>query len=128
MDPEIVNDPRYGPTLKDGLLSIPTLSIVTDVQSFKIYANPRERGVDWEEPVSVELIDPSGVGSGFQLNAGIRIQGGAGRWEFMPKHSFRLFFRDKYGASKLKYPLFAAPLLELIPSSCGRSDQAMRSP
>jgi hypothetical protein len=107
MDPEIVNDPRYGPTLKDGLLSIPTLSIVTDVQSFKIYANPRERGLGWEEPVSVELIDPREVGSGFQLNAGIRIQGGAGRWEFMPKHSFRLFFRDEYGASKLKYPLFA---------------------
>lgn len=107
MDPDIVNDPRYGPSLKNGLKAIPTLSIVTPVQSFIIYANPREHGVNWEEPASVELIDPSGAEPGFQINAGIRIQGGAGRWEFIPKHSLRLFFRDKYGASKLTYPVFA---------------------
>ncbi|MCL4296496.1 MAG: lamin tail domain-containing protein [Anaerolineae bacterium] len=107
MDPDIVNDSRYGPTLKEALKAIPTLSIVTPVEGFKIYANPREHGVNWEEPASVELIDPSGAGPGFQINAGIRIQGGAGRWEFMPKHSLRLFFRDKYGAPKLNYPLFA---------------------
>lgn len=106
MDPTIVNDPRYGPGLKEGLKAIPSLSIVTPIKGFKIYANPRERGVDWEEPVSVELIDPGGAGPGFQINAGIRIQGGAGRWEFMPKHSFRLFFRDRYGTDKLRYPLF----------------------
>jgi hypothetical protein len=112
MDPDIVNDPRYGPGLKDGLKAIPTLSIVTPVQSFKIYANPREHGGNWEEPASVELIDPSGTGPDFQINAGIRIQGGAGRWEFMPKHSLRLFFRDEYGAPKLTYPLFADSPIE----------------
>lgn len=112
MDPAIVNDPRYKPDLKAGLKAIPTLSIVTGVKGFKIYANPRERGLNWEEPVSVELIDPSGAGPGFQINAGIRIQGGAGRWEFMPKHSFRLFFRDKYGSGKLEYPLFANSPIE----------------
>lgn len=107
MDPEIVNNPRYGSMLKKGLKAIPTLSIVTAAQNFKIYANPRLKGPKWEVPVSAELIDPTGAGQGFQINAGIRIQGGAGRWEFMPKHSFRLLFRDEYGASKLKYPLFA---------------------
>jgi hypothetical protein len=112
MDPDIVNDSRYGPALKEALQAIPTLSIVTPVESFKIYANPRERGVNWEEPASVELIDPSGGGPGFQINAGIRIQGGAGRWEFMPKHSLRLFFRDEYGAPKLNYPLFAGSPVE----------------
>ncbi|HXV44386.1 MAG TPA: CotH kinase family protein, partial [Anaerolineae bacterium] len=55
----------------------------------------------------VEWIDPTGAGPGFQTNAGIRIQGGAGRWEFIPKHSFRLFFRNEYGAAWLNYPLFA---------------------
>jgi hypothetical protein len=113
MDPAIVNDPRYGPTLKEGLKAIPTLSVVTAIQSFKIYGNPREHGLNWEEPASVELIDPSGTQVGFQTNAGLRIQGGAGRWEFMPKHSFRLFFRDTYGAAKLDYPLFAdSPIKE----------------
>ncbi len=106
LDPEIVNDPRYRQTIKDDLKSIPTMSIVTDVQNFYLYANPRERGRAWERPVSVELIDTDPSKKGFQINAGIRIQGGAGRWEFMPKHSFRLFFRDEYGPTRLEYPLF----------------------
>jgi hypothetical protein len=106
MDPELVNDPTYRSTLKAGLKAIPTLSLVTDIESFSIYANPRKRGQAWERPVSVELIDPAGRQPGFQIPAGLRIQGGAGRWEFMPKHSFRLFFRGDYGASRLNYPLF----------------------
>jgi hypothetical protein len=104
MDPDVVNDPRYRQTIKEDLKSIPTLSIVTAVENFDIYMNPRERGPAWERPVSVELIDPQG--KGFQTNAGLRIQGGWGRWEVMPKHSFRLFFKGKYGATKLEYPLF----------------------
>ncbi len=106
MDPRIVNDPRYGPTLQEGLKAIPTMSIVTAASNFDIYANPRMKGPSWERPASLEYFDPNGDRQGFQINAGLRIQGGAGRWEFMPKHSFRLFFRDKYGAAKLKYPLF----------------------
>ncbi len=106
MDPRIVDDPRYGPLLKEGLQSIPTLSIVASLPSFQIYANPRMKGANWERPVSVEFFDPNNGNQGFQSKAGIRIQGGAGRWEFMPKHSFRLFFRDTYGVPKLKYVLF----------------------
>lgn len=106
MDPEVVADPRYSASLDVSLEAIPSLSIVTAVSNFDIYANPRERGVSWERPVSVELIDPSGEQPGFQINAGIRIQGGAGRWEFIPKHSFRLFFKEQYGPTKLEYPLF----------------------
>lgn len=107
MDPRLVNDPRYGPTLKAGLKAIPTISIVTAATNFDIYANPRMKGPNWERPASIEYFDPSTADEeGFQINAGLRIQGGAGRWEFMPKHSFRLFFRDQYGAAKLKYPFF----------------------
>ncbi|MBN1995503.1 MAG: lamin tail domain-containing protein [Anaerolineae bacterium] len=113
LDPNVVNDPRYRPTITDDLQTIPILSITTHPQNFDIYAHPRNRGREWERPVSVELIDPTGSQTGFQINAGLRIQGGAGRWEFMPKHSFRLFFRDEYGAATLKYPLFSdAPVDE----------------
>lgn len=107
MDPEVVNDPRYSGRLKDALKSIPSISLVMDQKSFyDLYSNPRERGVTWERPASVELIDPTGRQQGFQINAGLRIQGGVGRWEYMPKHSFRLFFKEQYGATKLEYPIF----------------------
>jgi hypothetical protein len=51
------------------------------------------------------LVHPSGT-EGFQINAGIRIRGGFSRSTGNPKHAFRLFFRDEYGAAKLRYPLF----------------------
>ena len=50
VDPEIVTDPRYGDLLPEGLTAIPTLSIVTDIKHYDIYANPGERGRDWERP------------------------------------------------------------------------------
>jgi hypothetical protein len=107
MDSRIVDDPLYGPQLRSGLLALPSLSLVLDPAHLDIYADPQTRGPESERPVSVEWIDPSGQEPGFQINAGIRIQGGAGRWEYMPKHSFRLFFKQQYGAAKLNYPLFA---------------------
>ncbi len=107
MDPEIVNHPRYSQAIKDGLTSIPIISMVMDSQSFdELYSHPRDRGPTWERPASIEFIDPNNHHRNFQINAGIRIHGGVGRQEFIPKHSFRLFFRDKYGAAELEYPLF----------------------
>ena len=106
MDPRIVEDPVYGPMAAQGLAELPTLSLVTDTANLDIYADPQARGPEAERPVSVEFFDPTGVESGFQVDAGLRIQGGAGRWEFMPKHSFRLFFTSEHGPSKLRYPFF----------------------
>jgi len=107
LDPAVVHDSIYGPQLRDSLLSLPAISIVTDVDNLDIYfADPQARGLESERPTSIELIDPNGDEEGFQVNAGLRIQGGAGRWEFMPKHSFRLFFKDEYGPTVLTYPLF----------------------
>lgn len=107
MDSDIINHPRYGEAIKASLKSLPSLSLVTDKQSFHdLYANPRRRGRAWERLVSVELIDPAGNRPNFQIDAGIRMQGELGRSEYMPKHAFRLFFRDEYGAGKLNYPLF----------------------
>jgi hypothetical protein len=111
MDPEIVNDPRYEPLIKEALLSIPSLSIVTSLTSLfdaqkGFYANPTNRGVEWERPCSVELIYPDGT-AGFQVNCGIRVQGGAFRgWSYTPKKSLRLLFKSLYGPSELRYPLF----------------------
>ena len=106
MDPEIVKAQPFREKLKGALKSIPTLSIITDVENFDIYLNPRQRGLAWERPVSVELIYPNNPTQNIQINAGLRIQGGRGREEFIPKHSFRLFFREEYGAAKFDHAQF----------------------
>ncbi len=107
MDPRIVDDSADGDLVGEGLLALPTISLVTDMANLDILATPQMRGRETERPISVEWIDPNGMDHGFQVNAGFRIQGNAGRLEYMPKHSFRLFFRQIYGAAKLNYPLFA---------------------
>lgn len=108
MDARIVDDPTYGPQVRTGLLALPTVSLALDPADMDIYADPQTRGPESERPVSVEWLDPTGAEPGFQVDAGVRIQGGAGRWEFMPKHPLRLFFRQEYGAARLEYPLFPA--------------------
>ncbi len=110
MDPDVVSDSRYIALLDDALLALPAISVVTDLKNLfdpatGIYMNPRQEGIEWERPTSVELIYPDG-NEGFQINAGLRIRGGWSRHEDNPKHAFRLFFRSEYGQAKLKYPLF----------------------
>ncbi len=106
MDPYIVNHPDYKGLIKDGLKSIPSVSIVGNFENFFIYANPRERGFNWERPTSVEFINPNNKADRFQVYAGLRIQGNRGRYEDVLKHSFRLIFRRRWGPAKLKYPVF----------------------
>ncbi|UCG59194.1 MAG: lamin tail domain-containing protein, partial [Phycisphaerales bacterium] len=107
MDPEIVNDYRYGPNLKGDLLSLPSMSLVMEVEdifgSSGIYSNPHSSGVAWERPGSVELIYPDGT-EGFHVNCGVRIYGGVGRRE--AKKTLRLIFKRQYGPTWLRYPLF----------------------
>lgn len=110
MDPDVVNDPAYRNLIDDALLSIPSVSLVTDLTNLfdpakGIYVNAGREGRDWERPVSVELIHPDGS-EGFQIDAGIRIRGGFSRTGNNPKHSFRLFFRSEYGPPALEYALF----------------------
>ena len=112
MDPDIVNHRKWGPQLEPALESIPTLSLVTDIEHLfdrftGLYTNPQNRGRAWERPVSVELINPDGS-PGFQIDAGIRIRGGISRRVENPKHSFRLFFRSEYGDPVLDFPLFGS--------------------
>ncbi|HEY85294.1 MAG TPA: hypothetical protein G4N96_09315 [Chloroflexi bacterium] len=92
--------------LREGLSDIPTLSLVIDSADTDFLRHPTERGREWERPVSVELLQSKNDDEGFQVNAGIRFQGGQARDEALPKSSFRLYFRNQYGPGKLKYRLF----------------------
>lgn len=110
MDPEVVNDPAYSGQIVSSLLGIPSISIITDIKNLfdpasGIYVNAQGHGLEWERECSAELINPDGV-PGFNVNAGLRIRGGWSRSVDFPKHAFRLFFREKYGNDKLRYPLF----------------------
>ena len=110
MDPDVSEDPLYSPQLNGSLLGIPSVSIVTDNRNLfdpasGIYVNAKGHGLGWERECSVELIYPDGR-EGFSINAGLRIRGGYSRADAFPKHAFRLFFREKYGYDKLRYPLF----------------------
>jgi hypothetical protein len=111
MAPEIINDLRYRDQIQPALKALPTISVVMDPGDLfdpqrGIYSNPQESGLGWERPASVELIFADGR-AGFQVDCGIRIQGGWNRRpEESPKHAFRLVFNKRYGAGQLNYPLF----------------------
>lgn len=111
MDAAIVNNSKYGTHLKAALLSIPSLSLSMNIDDLfgldGIYTNSTESGEEWERPCSAELIFPD-QRQGFQINCGVRIQGGWFRNDNgAKKHSFRLLFKSEYGPTKLRYPLFA---------------------
>jgi len=100
--------------------ALPVISLVTDEDHLWgrqgiMETRPRnttKRGRSWERPVSVEYFLPDGS-TGFQIDAGLRIQGGNYvRERYDPngglpfrKYSFRLYFRGDYGESTLEYPL-----------------------
>ncbi|HYW81350.1 MAG TPA: lamin tail domain-containing protein, partial [Thermoguttaceae bacterium] len=120
MDPDIVDGYNTIDEVKTSLLSIPTISMVTDLgnlfdESSGIFVHAGSDGPAWERPASIELIYPDGAtgpgfpdgaDGGFHINAGVRIRGGYSRSGDNPKHAFRLFFRDEYGDPGLNYALF----------------------
>ncbi|UCH13727.1 MAG: CotH kinase family protein [Bacteroidales bacterium] len=121
MDPEICKHPDYSGLMIPAFLSIPTISIVTDIDNLfskdtaadkggiYIYTGPPTGGLGlgWERPASAEYILPDET-EGFHVNCALRLQGGHSRLpEKSPKHSFRLVFTSEYGPSKLNYPLFS---------------------
>jgi hypothetical protein len=114
MDPDVVNNPQYSGRIRESLLSLPTMSIVTDKDNLfgaqGIYSNSSAGGVAWERPASIEYFFPDGT-TGFQVNAGLRIYGGDPfrGMNLTRKKSFRLLFKRQYGPTKLNYKLFDAP-------------------
>jgi hypothetical protein len=120
VDPDVVGSTLPGYSFEDALLSVPTISIVTDhdhlwSEETGIYYNDspenewavkEQNNRLWERPTSVEIIYPDSNDS-YQINCGIRMHGAITRSHyFTPKHSMRLFFRGDYGNKKLNFPLF----------------------
>lgn len=111
MDAEIVDHPDYADQFNTAFAALPSLSLVFDPDAFfhpstGIYQRPGSQGMAWERPLSAELMVPDSSEKGFQINAGVRIQGGSSRNTDTPKHSLSLRFRSDYGKPKLNYPLF----------------------
>jgi hypothetical protein len=109
VDPAVVNSTQTF-SVSQALSAIPSMSLVLPDESMfgptGIYANPREKGRQWERETSVEYFDPNDPSLQFQLDAGVRIQGGSSRDTGRPKKSFRLYFRTEYGSSMLDQRLF----------------------
>lgn len=112
MDPEVIGPGApYESRALSAMQAIPSLSIVMKLDDLfggsGIYSNPGQNGDAWERPASLELLNPDGS-PGFQEDGGLRIRGNFSRDTNNPKHSFRMFFRERYGAGKLDFPLFGA--------------------
>lgn len=108
ISPAVKASPGYATSMQAALTAIPTLSLVIPVSdmfsSGGVYASPVTE--DLERAVSAEWIHPNGAGN-FQIDAGLRVQGGASR-EFnnTPKKSLRLLFKSQYGPGRLEAPIF----------------------
>ena len=130
MDPNVVNDPKYGATIKNDLRSIPTLSIVSDHNGLwssasGIYPNSTTSGPNWEREASAELIAGSGA-TEFATRCGVEMHGNASRDNVRtPKHSMRLVFKNDYGPTKLRHDWFGGGVDEhdgIVLRSCGFVD------
>ena len=124
MDPEMTGDATLRPKIIEGLKSLPVVSIVTDRNNLFSHENDSVRGGiyiftgppvgdatghGWTRPASVEMFEGTETPAiDFSTTCGLRLHGGHGRLaEKNPKHSFRLVFKEQYGAKSLKYPLFS---------------------
>ncbi|MHC4536592.1 MAG: lamin tail domain-containing protein, partial [Planctomycetota bacterium] len=120
MDPQVVNNSRYRNTIKDDMKSVPTVSLVMDLDDWfgsrGIYTHKSQDGT--ERVVSMEFIEPN-KGEGFQINCALSMQGGVSgggtslnRWK-SDKLSMRPRFKATTddgtptgGLSKLNYKVF----------------------
>jgi hypothetical protein len=117
MDPQVITNTvdNYRALARQGLVSIPTVSIVTDV---KLLFSAAEgvyvrREPFLRKPVNAEFITPDGT-QGFQIDCGLEMQGqtspddsstGGSKWKSL-KLGLRLFFQGEFGPTKLDYKVF----------------------
>jgi hypothetical protein len=124
MDARVVSDPLYRERMSEALRALPVVSLVCGRDELfgrnGLYLNTMQRGAEWERACSAEMILPDGSG-GFQVDCGLRIQGGMNRVR-SPKHSFRLVFKEKYGAGKLRYAVFPDSPVEKFDTLVLRAD------
>ncbi len=94
---DVITSPEIGEPvsqlMRDSLTAVPSMSIVT----------PNSINDTSEVASSFEMIHPDGT-EGFQEDCGVKRFGGA--FTNFDKKNFRLYFRSRYGAAKLNYPLF----------------------
>ena len=125
MDSDLMKDPAFAQKVKSGLQKLPVVSIVSPIPNFfSTSTDPDQGGIliytgapitnftyttgrGWERPASVEFI---GVGNeSFQVDCGIRVQGGHSRRpEKSPKRSFLLNFDSMYGPDKINLPILGS--------------------
>ncbi|MFT6573794.1 MAG: hypothetical protein ACJA16_001980, partial [Akkermansiaceae bacterium] len=103
-------------TMLKGLRDIPTISIAMNRSDFSggsgIYTNSGNGSLEYE--CSAEYI-PAIVDTrkDWQINCGIKVQGGASRNpSASPKHSMNFRFRNEYGAGRLREKLFPESQVE----------------
>jgi fibronectin type 3 domain-containing protein len=117
MNPAITQNPLYAAGLEQDLLSIPTVSLTTDVSNMfsadqdplnnpGIYSNldnlNQSNGVSLAVPASFEYFNSSGS-INLQTNMTLQIEGGVGRDPEYEVHSFRM----EFSGAGLNYPLFS---------------------
>ena len=117
MDPQVLTNTvdNYRALALQGLSSIPTVSIVTDVNLLfgaaeGVYVR---REPFLRKPISAEFITTDGS-EGFQIDCGLEMQGqtspddsstGGSKWKSL-KLGLRLFFQGEFGPTKLNYKVF----------------------
>jgi hypothetical protein len=112
----VSQSPQYSQRFRDGLRLLPVVSVNGNKNAIfgpgsGIYSDTQNRNA--ETAISAEYFVPSpaldgvNVKSGFQIDCGLKLQGGASRNTGSAiKHSFSLRFRAQYGDGNLRYPLF----------------------
>ena len=95
MDPKITKDPAYREDLISGLKEIPSVAITMTPQQFWDITKGQEKAV-----VSLELLFPDQADKNVQLNAEID-----GTSHNAQKRSYKLEFKKKHGAGKIKTSL-----------------------
>ncbi|MCH2064115.1 MAG: lamin tail domain-containing protein [Roseibacillus sp.] len=92
------SDVGFGST--DSLRAVPSISLITQNSGF---LNEGGSNIREEYAASIEMIYPDGR-EGFQENGGISNYGG--RFTNFRKKSFRVAFRERFGKTKVRYPIF----------------------
>ena len=116
MDTNITLSATYEERLLAGLRDLPSVSVAMPQDDFfgpvnGIYTHGTSRGIAWERACSAEYL-ATDEDDAWQVDCGIRVQGGASRSR-TAKHSLSLRFRDTYGATRLRENLFpGAPVQE----------------
>ena len=88
--------------------NLPIVSIATDPRNFwdsTVGIYTQDFKPDWEVPVNIEMFENNGSDrAAFNSPAGVKINGLAA-WQ-LPQKMLGVYFKKKYGESKLEYQLF----------------------